>query len=65
MHFSQRGKLSPYYIGLYEIIEIISPVVYRLVLLEELKRVHNLFHVSCCGSTFLIVCMCLRHLTSS
>ena len=39
-------KLSPRYIGLFEIVERISPVTYRLDLPEELSRVHNVFHIS-------------------
>ena len=40
------GKLSPRYIGPFEIVERIGPVAYRLDLLEELSRVHNVFHIS-------------------
>ncbi|BBG95481.1 cold shock domain protein 1 [Prunus dulcis] len=39
-------KLSPRYIGPYEIIERIGPVAYRLALPAELSRVHDVFHVS-------------------
>ena len=44
--FGKRGKLSPRYIGPFEIVERIGPVAYRLDLLEELSRVHNVFHIS-------------------
>jgi len=44
--FNLRGKLSPRYIGPYEIIEKLNPVTYRLDLLIELKHVHNIFHIS-------------------
>ena len=44
--FGVRGKLSPRYIGPYEIIEKLNPVAYRLELLAELKHVHNVFHIS-------------------
>nr|XP_048318585.1 uncharacterized protein LOC125418621 [Ziziphus jujuba var. spinosa] len=44
--FGPQGKLCLCYIGPYEIIERIVPMVYRLALLEELARVHNVFHVS-------------------
>ena len=40
------GKLSPRYIGLFEIVDRIDPVAYRLDLPEELARVHNVFHIS-------------------
>jgi len=41
-----RGKLSPRYIGPYEIIEKLNPVAYRLELPTELEHVHNVFHIS-------------------
>ena len=46
MRFGKRGKLSPRYIGPYEITECIGPVAYRLALPAELSRVHDVFHVS-------------------
>ena len=46
MQFGKKGKLSPRYIGLYEIIEKIGPLAYRLALPPELSRIHNVFHVS-------------------
>ncbi|CAL9004570.1 unnamed protein product [Prunus brigantina] len=46
MRFGKRGKLSPRYIGPYEITERIGPVAYRLALPPELSRVHDVFHVS-------------------
>ncbi|CAL2247804.1 unnamed protein product [Prunus armeniaca] len=46
MRFGKRGKLSPHYIGPYEITERIGPVAYRLALPPELSRVHDVFHVS-------------------
>ncbi|KAA3470365.1 Gag-Pol polyprotein [Gossypium australe] len=42
--FSQKGKLSPRFIGLYEIIKRIGPVSYRLSLPSELEKIHNVFH---------------------
>ena len=44
--FGKRGKLSPRYIGPFEIVERIGLVAYRLDLSEELSRVHNVFHIS-------------------
>ncbi|XP_022864773.1 uncharacterized protein LOC111384688 [Olea europaea var. sylvestris] len=44
--FGKRGKLSPRYISLYEIVERISLVAYLLVLPTELSRIHDVFHVS-------------------
>ncbi|KAA3488311.1 receptor-like protein kinase [Gossypium australe] len=38
--------MSPRFIGLYEIIERISLIAYRLALPPELEKIHNVFHVS-------------------
>ena len=46
VRFGKRGKLSPLYIGPFEIVERIGSVAYRLNLPEELSRVHNVFHIS-------------------
>ena len=46
VRLEKRGKLSPRYIGPFEIVERIGPVAYRLDLPEELSRVHNVFHIS-------------------
>ena len=46
LRFGRKGKLSPRFIGPYEVIERIGPVVYRLALSAELERIHNVFHVS-------------------
>ena len=46
MRFGKKGKLSPRYIGSFEILEKIGKVVYKLVLPSELSTVHNFFHVS-------------------
>ena len=46
LRFGRKGKLSPRFIGPYEIIERIRPVVYRLAFLPELERIHDVFHVS-------------------
>nr|GEZ84077.1 putative reverse transcriptase domain-containing protein [Tanacetum cinerariifolium] len=46
IRFGKHGKLSPWFIGPFEIIERIGPVAYKLELLEKLHRIHNTFHVS-------------------
>nr|CAD1827328.1 unnamed protein product [Ananas comosus var. bracteatus] len=44
--FGMRGKLSPRYVGPYEILDRVGPVAYRLALPPRLAGVHNVFHVS-------------------
>ena len=46
IRFGKQGKLSPRYIGPFEIVERIGPVAYRLDFPDELSRVHNVFHIS-------------------
>ena len=46
MRFGKKGKLSPRFIGSYEVIEKVGPVAYRLALPQELEKIHNVFHVS-------------------
>ena len=46
MRFGKKGKLSPRYVGPYEILERIGKVAYRLALPSELGGVHPVFHVS-------------------
>ena len=46
VRFGKMGKLSPRYIGPYQIIERVGEVAYRLELPSELSKVHNVFHVS-------------------
>ena len=46
MRFGKRGKLSPRYIGPFEILEKVGKVAYRLALPPDLSSVHNVFHVS-------------------
>ncbi|XP_020094155.1 leucine-rich repeat extensin-like protein 3 [Ananas comosus] len=44
--FGIREKLSPRYIGPYEILERVGPVAYKLALPPKLAGVHNVFHLS-------------------
>ena len=46
MRFGKKGKLSPKFIGPYEILARVGKVAYRLDLPNNLERVHNVFHVS-------------------
>ncbi|KAL0445502.1 UNVERIFIED_CONTAM: hypothetical protein Slati_1678100 [Sesamum latifolium] len=46
LRFGRQGKLSPRYIGPYEIIERIGPLAYRLALPSELSQIHDVFHIS-------------------
>ncbi|XP_019183644.1 PREDICTED: uncharacterized protein LOC109178465 [Ipomoea nil] len=46
MRFAKKGKLSPWFIGPYEVLERVENMAYRLALHAELERVHNVFHVS-------------------
>ena len=46
LRFGKRGKLSPRFIGPYEIVSKVRPVAYRLKLTPELSRTHDAFHVS-------------------
>ncbi|GJV65262.1 putative reverse transcriptase domain-containing protein [Tanacetum coccineum] len=46
IRFRKRGKLNPWYIGPFKILERIGPVAYKLELLEELRNIHNTFHIS-------------------
>ena len=46
LRFGKKRKLSPWFIGPYEVLERIGPVAYRLALPLELAKLHDLFHVS-------------------
>ncbi|GJS06013.1 putative reverse transcriptase domain-containing protein [Tanacetum coccineum] len=46
IRFGKRGKLNPRYIGPFKIIDKVGTVAYRLELLEQLSRVHSMFHIS-------------------
>ena len=46
LRFGKRGKLSPRYIGPYEIVSKVGPLAYKLKLPPKLSRIHDIFHVS-------------------
>ena len=46
VRFGKRGKLSPRFIGSFEIFERVGTVAYRLALLPSMSGVHEVFHVS-------------------
>ncbi|KAK8521849.1 hypothetical protein V6N12_066431 [Hibiscus sabdariffa] len=46
MRFGRKGKLSPRYIGPYEIVGRVGLVAYRLLSPPELEKIHDVFHVS-------------------
>ena len=46
MRFGKKGKLSPRFVGPFEILKRIGKVAYELALPPTLAGVHNVFHVS-------------------
>ena len=46
VRFGKRGKLSPRFIGPFEIVERVDIVAYRLALPPSMSGVHEVFHVS-------------------
>jgi hypothetical protein len=44
--FKVKGKLSPRYIGPFQILQRVGEVAYRLELPEQLSDVHDVFHIS-------------------
>ena len=46
LRFGRKGKLSPRFIGPYQILKQVGPVAYQLELPPELDRIHDVFHVS-------------------
>ncbi|XP_057520882.1 uncharacterized protein LOC130801133 [Amaranthus tricolor] len=46
VRFGTSGKLSPLFIGPYEILERVGKLAYRLALPNSLEKVHDVFHVS-------------------
>jgi len=46
IRFVQKGKLSPRFIGPFEILQRVGSVAYQLVLPPSLQGIHDVFHVS-------------------
>ena len=46
VRFGARGKLSPRFIGPYEILEYVGKMAYRLAIPNSLEQVHDVFHMS-------------------
>ena len=46
MRFGSKGKLSPRFVGPFEILERVGHVAYRVALPPSMSKVRNVFHVS-------------------
>ena len=46
MQFWKKGKLSPRFVGPFEITQRVGRLAYRIALTPDLVRIHNIFHVS-------------------
>jgi len=46
VHFGQKGKLTPRFVGPFEIFQRVGPVPYCLALPPSLQGIHDVFHVS-------------------
>ena len=46
LRFGKKGKLSPRFIGPYEILERVGPIAYQLSLPLNFDKLHDVFHVS-------------------
>lgn len=44
--FGEKDKLSPRYVGPFEILKKIGNLAYQLALPPKLAQIHNVFHVS-------------------
>ena len=46
VRFNKWGKLSPRYIGQFEVLDRVGTIVYRMALQPSLSSIHVVFHVS-------------------
>ena len=46
VRFGEKGKLTPRYVGPFEVLQRIGPIAYRLALPPVLQGIHDVFHVS-------------------
>ena len=46
MRFGIKGKLSPRFMGPFEILERVGTLAFKVVLPPSLSKIHNVFHVS-------------------
>ena len=51
IRFGKKGKLSPRFIGPYDVIGKVGPVAYCLALPPDLEKINNVFHVSMIRAT--------------
>ena len=46
MRFGRKGKLSPRFMGPFEIFERVGTLAYKVALPPSLSKIHNVFHIS-------------------
>ncbi|KZV55637.1 hypothetical protein F511_27317 [Dorcoceras hygrometricum] len=61
MRFGRKGKLSPRFVGPFQIQKIIGTLAYRLALPPEMSAVHNVFHISALRKYVANASHVLRH----
>jgi ribosomal protein L21E len=44
--FGNKGKLSPRYVGLFQVLKRVSPLAYKIEMPPNLSGIHDVFHVS-------------------